>query len=197
MHQHTGSSLGACSPPALARSRGVWGSNAETRTSCCPPPQHCTGRAAGPTGRDSRREVTALTSPREQAQPSASLVLLCRAGHTAELAPAPALSTDVWGSSRHCLPCTYRSRERGAPEPPQPLCRSPHKLPARALHSGTARGSSGQQGLAPSWLPASPGWSRVLLGQPPWGSHSRSCSPAPRQGWRAAVHGQRLCQGRG
>lgn len=195
MHPHTGSSLGACSPPALARSRGAWGSDAETHTSCCPPPQHCTGGVARPTRRDSRREVTTLTSLREQAQPSASLVLLCRGGHTAEQSPAPALSTDVGGAGDAASPCTYRSRERGALEPPQGLCRSPHKLPARALHSGTTRGGWKQcrgAGPAPSWLPAPPGWSGDSAG----GRHRGALRAAPAALLRSRAGGQ-LCTGRG
>lgn len=197
MHQHTGSSLGACSPPALARSRGAWGSNAETHTSCCPPPQHCTGGVARPTRRDSRREVTTLTSLREQAQPSASLVLLCRGGHTAELSPAPALSSDVWGEQETLPPHARTGHESRVHWSHRRGC-------AGALMSTGSAQRHGQRWLEPaqrsrtcsqlapnsSWLERGFCW-----GQASWGPQSRSCGPAPQQGWRAAGHGQGLCQG--
>lgn len=53
---------------------------------------------------EGRKEVPKLTCLREQVQPSASLVLLCRGGYTPELPPAAALSTDVCDGGQEKLP---------------------------------------------------------------------------------------------
>lgn len=178
-----GSSIGACSPPARASSRAARGCNGEICTSCCPPPHCCTGGCGEANREGEQEEVPKLTCPREQVQPSASLVLLCRGGCTPELPPAPDLSTDVCEGGQDKLPpihvpvmrtgCTAATP--GIMWEPLHSCQHWVCTTARPEVAGTSRGAG-------CWLPAGSqpplGWNGASGGGQQRGA-ALCCSQSP------------------
>lgn len=136
--QH-GGAVGKYAPPAAPTSPLHWGL--------------WRGQHGGTAGGSAQTDL-----PEEQA--SALLVLLGRVGHSPELLPAPALSTDVWGGARrNCLPIHVPVMRMGCTaatpvimwEPPTAASTACTQLHGERCLEPAQRSRM----LAPSWLPAS------------------------------------------
>lgn len=200
-----GSGIGACIPPAPARSRGAWGCNGEIRTSCCSPPHHCTGER-GKSNTDGELEGSAQTDLPEGVGAAISLPGIAVQGGATHLnRPQPLLYLQMCvmgGAGETAPPIHVPVMRMGYTGATPGIMREPlHKLTALGLHSCTVRGGWNQRRGAGCWLPAGSqpplGWNRgsgggkhrgglsVLLSDPflqPW-------SPAGLEGSCAATGG--------
>lgn len=194
LHECMGSSIGACIPPAPARSRGAWGCNGEIGTSCCPPPHHCTARC-GEANTDGEQEGSAQTDLPEGVGAAISLPgTAVQQGATHLNCPQPLLYLQmcVMGGQEKLLPHPCTGHKNGVHwSHPRDYVGAPPQADSTGsaqLHGETwLEPAQRSRMLAPGLLLAGTG---VLVGASTAGAHlccSQTHSCGPRQGWRAAV----------
>lgn len=183
-----GSGIGACIPPAPARSRGAWGCNGEIRTSCCSPPHHCTGEH-GKSNTDGELEGSAQTDLPEGVGAAISLPGTAVQGGATHLnCPQPLLYLQMCvmgGGRRNCPPHPCTGHENGvhwshprdyAGAPPQADSTGSAQLHSERWLEPAQRSRM----LAPGWLPAS-SWLEqgFWWGQAPRGPVCAALRPIP------------------